>query len=423
LNRITSRRVAHGGLNDHRGGALSGAGGAGPAIDLGALRSYRYGRVQQQLKENDCAAALLSNPVNIRYATDSRNMTVWLLHNMGRYCIVPAEGRAVLFEYANKNCLSNQPSLPAIGEVRPVTIHAFFDAAEHAESVSHRWAKEIRDVVEGLMGRGPHRLAVDRADLRGVDALRQQGFTLVEGQRLLELARAVKCEQEIGCMRQSLAVADLGMQRMHDALRPGITETELWAELHCANIVNGGEWIETRLLSSGPRTNPWFQEASDRRIQAGELVSFDTDMVGPYGYCSDVSRTFLCGDGPASNAQRSLYSLAVEQIEHNTALLKPGLSFRQYTERAWSIPARFDEQNYGCVAHGVGMVDEWPAIYCDPKDPLLQDGVFVPGMTLCVESYLGEVGGIEGVKLEQQVLITAAGHETLSRFPLERKLL
>jgi Xaa-Pro dipeptidase len=423
LNRITSRRVAHGGLDGPGGGAVSGAGGAAPPIDLGALRSYRYGRVQQQLKENDCSAALLINPVNIRYATDSRNMTVWLLHNMGRYCIVPAEGRAVLFEYANTNCLSNHPPLPAIGEVRPVTIHSFFDAAEHAASVSHRWAAEIRDVVERLMGRGPQRLAIDRADLLGADALRQQGFTLVEGQRLLELARSVKNDEEITCMRQSLAVADLGMQRMHDALCPGIAETELWAQLHCANIVNGGEWIETRLLSSGPRTNPWFQEASDRRIQAGELVSFDTDMVGPYGYCSDVSRTFLCGDGPASNAQRSLYSLAVEQIEYNTALLKPGLSFRQYTERAWSIPARFDEQNYGCVAHGVGMVDEWPAIYCNPKDPLLQDGVFVPGMTLCVESYLGEVGGIEGVKLEQQVLITTTGHETLSRFPLERKLL
>jgi Xaa-Pro dipeptidase len=411
MNPITSGRVAHGNL------------GSGAPVDLDALRSYRYGRVQRLLRENNCAAALLINPINIRYATDSRNMTVWLLHNMGRYCIVPAEGRAVLFEYANRNCLANQPPLPAIGEVRPVIIHSFFDVAEHAEPVSHRWAAEIRDVVERLMGVGPHRLAIDRADLLGAAALRKQGFTLVEGQRLLELARSLKSEQEIACMRQSLAVADIGMQRMHDALRPGITETELWAHLHYANIVNGGEWIETRLLSSGPRTNPWFQEASDRRIHAGELVSFDTDMIGPYGYCSDVSRTFLCGHGPASNAQKNLYSLAIEQIEYNTALLRPGLTFRQYTEQAWSIPARFDEQNYGCVAHGVGMVDEWPAIYCNPRDPNLQDGVFVPGMTLCVESYLGEVGGIEGVKLEQQVLITDTGHETLSQFPLEPKLL
>jgi Xaa-Pro dipeptidase len=412
LNQITSPHPAH----------RSPDAGATP-INLDALRAYRYARVQRLLKENDCAAALLINPINIRYATDSRNMTVWLLHNMGRYCIVPAEGRAVLFEYANKNCLSNHPVWPAIAEVRPVTIHSFFDAAEHALSVSRRWAAEIRDVLDRLVGPGPQRLAVDRADLLGTDALRAEQFTLVEGQRLMELARAVKSPEEIACMRRSLTICDLGMERMRNALRPGITEMELWAELHIANIVNGGEWIETRLLSSGPRTNPWFQEASDRHIQAGELVSFDTDMVGPYGYCSDVSRTFLCGDSPATGEQRSLYSLAVEQVEFNTALLKPGLAFREYVERGWSIPPRFREQNYGCIAHGVGMVDEWPAIYCDPKEPLLQDGIFVPGMTMCIESYIGEVGGREGVKLEQQVLITDTGHETLSQFPFETTLL
>lgn len=404
---------------------MSGAGHAVAAgtIDLDALRAYRYARVQEQLRENDCAAALLINPINIRYATDSRNMTVWLLHNMGRYCLVPAEGRAVLFEYANRSCLLSPPALPAIGEVRLATVHSFFDAAEHALAVSCRWAAEIRALIDGWVGRGRQRLAIDRADLVGADALRREGLELVEGQRLLELARSVKSAEEIVCMRASLAVADLGMQRMREKLAPGLSELELWAELHHVNIAHGGEWIETRLLSSGPRTNPWFQEASARRIEAGDLVAFDTDMVGPYGYCSDVSRTFLCGDGPATPAQKSLYAHAIEQIESNIALLGPGLSFRDYTARAWPIPPRFAELNYGCIAHGVGMVDEWPAIYSDVNDPLLQDGVFVPGMTVCVESYIGEVGGREGVKLEQQVLVTETGREILSRFPLEPKLL
>jgi Xaa-Pro dipeptidase len=391
--------------------------------DLAALRSYRYGRIQRLLRESDCAAALLIDPINIRYATDSRNMTVWLLHNMGRYCLVPETGRAVLFEYANRNCLARAPESPSVAEVRPVTIHSFFDAAEHAEATSRRWAREIRVLVDGFAGHGRQRLAIDRADLHGANALRELDFELVEGQRLMELARSIKSTDEIACMRASLAVADIGMERMRAALRPGIGERELWAELHHANIAHGGEWIETMLLSSGPRTNPWFQEASDRRIEAGDLVAFDTDMVGPYGYCSDVSRTFLCGDGPATGEQKALYQLAAEQMAFNTALLRPGLAFRDYTARAWKIPERFLPQNYGCIAHGVGMVDEWPAIYCDPADPLLQDGEFVPGMTVCVESYIGEVGGREGVKLEDQVLVTPTSHEVLSRFPLEPRLL
>jgi len=400
----------------------SNSGFESPPVDLAALRAYRYARVQQLLLANDCAAALLIDPVNIRYATDTRNMSVWLLHNMGRYCVIPAVGPAVLFEYPNKNCLAIRPPGPEIAEVRFATAHAFQYVGEHAEWVSQRWAAEIRDVVSKLMGAGADRLAIDRADLEAVDALRGQGFKLVEGQRLLELARSVKSDEEIVCMRRSLEVADIGMQRMREALRPGMTETELWAELHHANIVNGGEWIETRLLSSGPRTNPWFQEASGRIIEAGDLVSFDTDMVGPYGYCSDVSRTFLCGNGQPTSQQKSLYALAVEQVEHNCALLRPGLTFRQHLEQAWTIPARFSEQNYGCIAHGVGMIDEWPAVGCDPNDPSQMDGEFVPGMTICIESYLGEVGGTEGVKLEQQVLITETGHEIMSTFPLESKL-
>ena len=320
-------------------------------------------------------------------------------------------------------CMGMAAQLPAIAEVRPALIHAFFDVGEHAVAVSLRWAAEIYDVVQSLLGPGRHRLAVDRTDVNGVEALRRQNFELVEGQRLLELARSIKCAEEIRCIRESVAVADLAMARMRDTLRAGLTENELWAELHRTNIAHGGEWVETRLLSSGPRTNPWFQEASNRRIQPGELVSFDTDMVGPYGYCADLSRTFHCQPGSPSALQRQLYGLAAEQVAHNCDLLRPGRSFREFRERAWKIPARYFDQNYGCLLHGVGMVDEWPAIGCDPNDPLAQDGVLIPGMTVCIESYIGEVGGLEGVKLEQQALITDIGHEILSRFPLESSLL
>jgi Xaa-Pro aminopeptidase len=410
-NQILRGRVSH----DAEPGAS--------AIDLARLRDYRYARVQQQLRANRCAAALLYNPINIRYATDSRNMTVWMLHNMGRYCVVPAEGKAVLFEYANQNCMALAADLPHIAEVRPALIHAFFDVAEHAVPVSRRWAAEIHEVVCAKMGSGPHRLALDRTDVHGVQALLGASFELVEGQRLLELARSIKSEEELRCIRQSVEVADLAMQRMREALRPGITESELWAELHYANIAHGGEWIETRLLSSGPRTNPWFQETSDRRIQAGELVSFDTDMVGPYGYCADISRTFFCEPGTPTARQRQLYKLAAEQVAHNCNLLRPGLSFRDFARHAWQIPERFLEQNYGCLLHGVGMVDEWPAIGCDPNDPLAQEGQMQPGMTVCIESYIGESGGADGVKLEQQVLITETSHEVLSQFPLEASLL
>ena len=97
-------------------------------------------------------------------------------------------------------------------------------------------------------------------------------------------------------MKAAIEVAEIGVSKMREELNAGITEDELWSILHKTNIENGGEWIECRILSSGERTNPWMQESSNKIIQQGEVVSFDTDMVGPYGYCADISRTFVCGN-------------------------------------------------------------------------------------------------------------------------------
>ena len=70
--------------------------------------------------------------------------------------------------------------------------------------------------------------------------------------------RAIKSEDEIACMVQAIAVCEAGMARMRGALRPGMTENELWAILHETNIRLGGEWIETRCLCAGDHTNPWL---------------------------------------------------------------------------------------------------------------------------------------------------------------------
>src|SRR4029078_6259473 len=73
------------------------------------------------------------------------------------------------------------------------------------------------------------------------------------------------------------------------------TEQEIWAELHFENARSGGQWLETKLLTAGARTNPWYQECSDHVIELGDMIAFDTDMVGPYGYCADISRSWTCG--------------------------------------------------------------------------------------------------------------------------------
>jgi Xaa-Pro aminopeptidase len=82
-------------------------------------------------------------------------------------------------------------------------------------------------------------------------------------------------------------------------------------------IQRAGEWIETRLLASGRRTNLWFQECGPRIMAAGDMPAFDTDLVGTYGYCCDISRSWVVGDAPPTANQKQLYQIAYEHIITN----------------------------------------------------------------------------------------------------------
>ncbi|GGD72640.1 M24 family metallopeptidase [Caballeronia grimmiae] len=150
-------------------------------------------------------------------------------------------------------------------------------------------------------------------------------------------------------------------------------------------------------------------------LQKGDLLAFDTDMVGPYGYCSDISRTWLVGDSRPSDEQRKLYELAYSQVHYNMDLLRPGMTFKEFADRAWTIPDQYIKNRYCCLAHGIGMVDEYPSIAHQADwDSAGYDGRFEAGMTVCVESYIGAEGGTEGVKLEQQVVIGERGCVSLT---------
>ena len=74
---------------------------------------------------------------------------------------------------------------------------------------------------------------------------------------------------------------------------------------------------------------------------------------------------------------------------------------------------------YGVLYHGVGLADEYPTLpHAADWTADTPDGALEPGMVLCVESYIGRLGGRDGVKIEEQVLITETGNEQLSSYPV-----
>jgi Xaa-Pro aminopeptidase len=393
-------------------------------VNLERMRHYRLDRVRQEMARMNMAAYVLVDPVNIRYATDTRNMQVFSARNPARYLFLPVDGPVVLFEF--DRCEHLPGNISTIDEVRTATTVSFAAAGYRTEEKAKKWAVEIADLMRQY-GRDSRRIGIERFNYAAGAALQALGFEVLDAQRPVELARAIKSADEIECIKWSLAVTADGVEGMRQRMRPGLTENQIWSMLHQAIIENDGDYIETRLLSSGPRTNPWMQESGERFVEPSDLVGLDTDVVGPFGYYADFSRTFFCGKGKPSREQKRLYNLAYEQIHYNLELLKAGVSFCEVAEKAWKIPEPYFPNRYFLLAHGVGMTGEYPYLNHLEDFEAGYDGRLQAGMTLCVESYIGEYGdsddGREGVKLEQQVLITETGCELLSLFPFEDNLL
>ena len=382
-------------------------------IDFDKLRSYRLDRVRKELVKNNLEACILFDPVNVRYALDTVNMSVYNMHNLTRYCFVPVNGPTILYEYFNCEILSKHLNL--IDEIRPAITWDYFSNGDQADNQLLKWINEVKDLSKNYFK--SKKIAIDVLNGPAVAALNKEGIEVVDAKLILEQARVIKSPDELICMKAAIEVAEKGVSKMRSDLKPGMTEDELWSILHKTNIENGGEWIECRILSSGERTNPWMQESSNKVIQHGEIVAFDTDMVGPYGYCADISRAFVVGN-KFNDEQKKLYSMAMEQIDYNSRLIKDGMTFQEFTEKSWVLPEEYYPNRYSVMVHGIGLCDEWPAIRY-PTDGGERGGIFQKNMTITVESYIGKVGGKEGVKLEQQYLIGENGLELMSHHPLE----
>ena len=390
-------------------------------IDLKAVRAYRLGRVRAEMAKRDIAAVILSDPINIRYATGTRNMQVFSMRNApSRYLLLTAE-KSILFEFTG--CLHLADGFETVDEVRPARTASFVAAGPAIAEREKVWAAEMADLITSLVGKNVS-VGMERMNAGAAIALQNLGFRIVDAQEPVEMARAIKSDEEMKCFRASLRATEIGVGKLRDAIQPGMTENELWSVLHQSIIAQNGDYCETRLLNSGERTNPWFQETSNNTIGKNELIALDTDVVGCHGYYSDFSRTFHSGPDAPSQQQRTLYKVAMEQVHHNMDIIKAGMSFRDYAVQAWDIPEKYYANRYYLSAHGCGMTGEYPYLYHSGDFPDAgYDGVIEAGMTICVESYIGEENGSEGVKLEQQLLVTETVTELLSQFPFEEALM
>jgi Xaa-Pro dipeptidase len=389
--------------------------GTGERYDVGALRLERLARLQAAMRVHDVEVCLFFNEPNIRYATGASAMPVYAMSTSVRCALVPREGTPILFEHGN----SMHRSALRAPDVRPMHAWEFFD---DPETEADAWADELRAAVREVGAEGST-VAVDRLGTPAYLALARRGIQVGDSAPVTQDARRVKTPQELRLLDVNAALVMEMLAAFDQAIAPGVSERDLLAALAGVMIRGGGEYLATNTVCSGPNTNPWRAEATDRRLESGDLVYVDTDTVGIEGMFFCVSRTFLAGDAPPSTAQRDAYRASHEWLRGMHELIRPGVTCGELAELAPPIPERYLRQRYECMVHGIGLEEENPSV-CHPQDRQSNaDTVIEEDMALVVELYAGEPGGRDGVKLGDQVVVTSEGCRVLCPYPFSATLL
>jgi Xaa-Pro aminopeptidase len=289
-------------------------------------------------------------------------------------------------------------------------------------AVARVFAGEAVSALRELGFRGD-RIGVDRLGTPGIIALQAEGLTLVDSAPATQEAREVKTSQEVALFRVNGAMVSETLAEFESAIAPGITERELFTVLAAGMLGRGAEYMATNTVCSGPNTNPWRAEVTDRALEPGDLVYVDTDTVGIEGIFFCVSRTFVTPGASPSAEERATYQAAHEWVLGMTELVRPGITCAELAATAPKIPERFIPQRYECMIHSVGLEEESPSV-CHPQDVQSNpDRVIQENMALVVECYMGEVGGSHGVKLGDEILVTADGTDVLAPYPYSATLL
>jgi Xaa-Pro dipeptidase len=228
--------------------------------NLERMREFRWKRLTQALVDRDYGGILLFDPLNIRYATDTTNMQLWNTHNPFRAVLLCADGYMVIWDYKNSPFLADFN--PLVRESRSGASMFYFSVGDRADDAAESFVGQVAELMRAHAGINK-RLAVDKIMVAGLRALEAAGFDVMEGEEVTEKTRAIKGPDEILAMRCAHDACDKSIAAMEQAARSGVplgkmSEDDVWAVLHSENIKRGGEWIETRLLASGPRINFWF---------------------------------------------------------------------------------------------------------------------------------------------------------------------
>jgi len=243
-----------------------------------------------------------------------------------------------------------------------------------------------------------------------------QDVTVKDCTHILSELRMVKDSEEIECIRAAAQVADAGMKAAVDAVKPGVTESQVAAEAEYAMRQAGAEGFWRTYVSSGPRTNIAHGLPTLRRLEVGDLVMIDIHPI-VNGYSADMCRTVCVGE-PTSD-QQAAYDLYLKAQQATIAEIKAGVGMVELEETLHGVlkEAGHGEHIFGPPIHGVGIeFEEAPlppghAFFHGEKEP--------PPLPANVVIAVGNCGlytGPWGVRVEDTVVVGTEGPAVLTSY-------
>ncbi|WP_226036864.1 M24 family metallopeptidase [Aquibacillus saliphilus] len=240
---------------------------------------------------------------------------------------------------------------------------------------------------------------------------------LVSVEDKLNEMRVVKDTNEINIIRRAATMADFGVKTGIDALVEGITEMEVLAKIEYELKKKGiREMSFSTMVLFGEKSGDPHGNPGDRKLKPGDMVLFDLGVVLD-GYCSDITRTVAFKS--ISDKQKEIYNTVLKAEVASLEKSKPGTRIGDLDTVAREIISDAGYSDYfpHRIGHGMGInVHEFPSMNH------LNDGVLKEGMVYTIEPGI-YIPGMGGVRIEDDVLVTADGFETLTKFPKELQII
>lgn len=389
-------------------------------VDFDRLRRERLHRARERMEKDGIGTLVTWDPANIRYLT-SFYVTTPMRAAEQTFVVFPRNGDPFLFgaptpsEAKRRMPWLNEKIMPSLG-VPKITARSSEDLNIMVQVIG-------AIIAEHGLSKEPVGLDGSTMEMWYPQALKRVGFEVVHAKPTLDAARMIKTKDEIELMRMACANSEKAFAAIAEAIRPGIRECDLVAIGIKVLYEEGVDHTEDLVCCSGYNTNPFTWSFTDKPIRPGDLVYVDVDGASYMGYMSCVYRTFCCGK--ATDEQRELYEECRSMLYAGISAIKPGNTTFDVLDRWPDSPSYWGFDNWlevmpYAVGHGIGLsLHEAPVISPAAKAVGMPPVEFEEGMVIAVETWTGRKGGRDGVRLEEDVLVTSDGYEVLTRWPIE----